>query len=231
MMKKVNKEGPAVLHSQRLPQHLPFHRLGQVLDSDAPVIDTRPATAFAASHIPGTINIPHDGSFINWAGWLLAYDQPFYLIIDQHLVSTVAQDLAAIGLDNADGYFETAAVEAWAAAGHELQCYQFIAPSQAARQIAEGQAFLLDVRNRSEWDEGHIPQASHLMLGYLPDEAGTLPKDKPIITYCQTGARSAIGASILQAQGFPAVANLMGGMRDWSAAGLPVHDQAGATGR
>jgi hydroxyacylglutathione hydrolase len=225
MMKKVNKEGPALLHSQRLPQHLPFNRLEQVLKSDAPVVDTRPAAAFAASHIPGTINIPHDGSFINWAGWLLAYDRPFYLIIDQHLVASVAQDLAAIGLDNAAGYFETAAIEAWAAAGHELECYQFIPPARAARQIEAGEAILLDIRNQTEWEEGHIPGARHLMLGYLPDEAETLPKDRPVIVHCETGARSAIGASILQARGFSEVANLMGGLRDWSAAGLPVQGQ------
>ena len=178
--------------------------------------------AFAASHIPGTINIPYDYSFANWAGWLLDYDRPFYLIADHHAIEEVARELASIGLDNSAGYFETSAIEAWAAAGHELQCYDSVHPSQIAEQVRQGQAIILDVRNQTEWDEGHIPGAQHRMLGYLAEGCANLAGDKRFIVQCQTGARSAIGASILQANGITNVVNLMGGIRDWQLAGLPV---------
>lgn len=224
MMKKVNKEGPAVLGRLTLPEHLPFNRLEEMLAKDRPVVDTRTASAFAASHIPGTINIPHDYSFANWAGWLLDYDVPFYLIVDQHALAEVNHDLASIGLDNSAGYFETSAIEAWASAGHELSCYNNVSTSEAAELVKHGEATIIDVRNQSEWDEGHIPEARHIMLGYLAEQAATLPTGQTIIVQCQTGGRSAVGASILQAKGFPSVHNLMGGIRDWQLAGLPVTD-------
>jgi hydroxyacylglutathione hydrolase len=61
-----------------------------------------------------------------------------------------------------------------------------------------------------------------MMLGYLPEQAATLTPDKPVVVHCATGGRSAIAASVLQAQGIPTVINLLGGMREWIAAGLPV---------
>jgi hydroxyacylglutathione hydrolase len=222
MMKRVNKEGPAVLHRLRMPEHYPFNRLEQVLEDGLPVVDARSATAFSASHIPGTINIPYDYSFANWAGWLLEYNRPFYLIVEHHALEEVALDLASIGLDNCAGYFENSSIEAWAAAGHELQCYNNVNPAQVAGQMEREEVTLIDVRNQSEWDEGHIPGARHIMLGYLAERVGEIPSDKPVVVQCRTGGRSAIGASILKAGGIPAVANLMGGIRDWELAGLPI---------
>lgn len=222
MMKKLNKEGPSVLHRLQLPEHMPFNRLEQALNDDFPVVDTRTAAAFAASHIPGTVNIPYDYSFTNWAGWLLNYDRPFYLIVDRHALEEVAHDLASIGLDNSAGYFETSAIEAWAAAGHELQCYNNVLPAQVVEQVQNGEVILIDVRNQSEWDEGHIPGAKHIMLGYLAERAAEIPAGKPVVVQCETGGRSAIGASILQANGFLDAANLMGGIRDWQLADLPT---------
>jgi hydroxyacylglutathione hydrolase len=64
------------------------------------------------------------------------------------------------------------------------------------------------------------------MLGYLAERAAEIPTDRPVVIHCQTGGRSAIGASILQAKGFSEVANLMGGIRDWRLAGLSVTDSS-----
>jgi hydroxyacylglutathione hydrolase len=222
VMKRVNKEGPALLHGLSLPERLPFNRLERVLERGEPIVDTRPAGVFAANHIPGTINIPHDSSFINWAGWLIEYDHPFYLIVDQHSVDGVTRDLGAIGLDNCGGYFETSAINAWAAAGHELQCYNIAFPQQVAADVEQGNVTMVDIRSRAEWDEGHIPGARHIMLGYLAERLEEIPVDKPVIVQCRIGRRSAIGASLLQAKGFEDVTNLMGGIRDWETAKLAI---------
>lgn len=222
MMKKVNKEGPKVLHRLTLPEHLPFNRLAQVLAEGSPIVDTRSADAFAASHIPRTFNIPHDYSFPNWAGWILDYKRPFYLIVKQHALAEVARDLASIGLDNCAGYFESSAIKAWAADGNELQSYLNVSPSQVAEQVANGEVTLVDVRDLSEWTQSRIPNAQHIMLGFLAGRSQDISTDKPVVVQCRTGGRSAIGASILQANGISSVANLQGGIRDWQAAGLPV---------
>jgi hydroxyacylglutathione hydrolase len=222
MMKKFNREGPKLLHSLALPEHLTLKHLEGVLACEALIVDTRPAVAFATGHIPGTINIPYEDSFANWAGWLVDYDKPFYLIAGQSDLAAIARDLASIGLDNCAGYFEIATVASWSAAGNRLQSYHNVFPRQVAGQLRSGEAILIDVRNESEWEEGHIPGARHIMLGYLAQRSSEIPAGKPIVVQCRSGRRSAIGASILQAQGISTVANLVGGIQDWEMAELPL---------
>ena len=62
----------------------------------------------------------------------------------------------------------------------------------------------------------------HIMLGYLGERPSEIPAGGPIVIQCQTGGRSAIGASLLQAKGITDVVNLIGGIHDWGLAGLPV---------
>jgi hydroxyacylglutathione hydrolase len=222
VMKRVNKEGPPIVHGLPLPERLPFEQLGDLLDRGATVIDTRPVAAYAAAHIPGSINIPYDSSFLTWAGWLLDYSQPFYLIIDPLCLEDAIRNLVYIGLENVAGYFDTSAINAWHEAGHPAQSYEVKTPPEIADLVRSGQITVVDVRNEMEWAEGHIPQAKHIMLGYLPDRVSELPTDKPVLVQCLMGTRSAIGASILQALGISEVMNLAGGMRDWASAGLPI---------
>ena len=222
MMKRLNKLGPKVLCGKPHVQHRPIQELTRLLNSGARVVDTRPAEAFAAAHVPGTINIPYGNSFVNWAGWLIDYNDPFYLIAERHLVEQMAADLSQIGLDDLAGYFEPPPVDTWSDAGLPMQSYQMATPRQIAQQILGDEVYVVDVRNQTEWDEDRLSAADHIMLGYLEDHAATLPHDKPVVVHCRTGVRSAIGASLLQAKGIPGVINMVGGLRDWMADGLPV---------
>jgi len=222
MMKRLNKEGPKLLNGLSKPQKLSIDQLQSLLVEDATIVDTRPVSDFAKGHIPGTINIPYTGSFITWAGWFLDYDGPFYLITTSRQMSEVMEDLAYIGLDNAAGYFEPEIIESWTQHGHSLQSYGETTVEEIAEQVQNGQVLVLDVRAASEWEEGHIPTAQHMMLGYLPDQLESVSRDKPLVVHCQTGVRSAIGASILQAKGITNVKNLKGGISDWAAANLPI---------
>lgn len=219
MMKKLNKVDRPVLLDLPRPSRLDMAQLKQVLDQGALVMDTRSADEFAAGHIPGTINIPLDRSFTNWAGWLLEYDRPFYLIADEAKVPQAVRDLIYIGLDNIDGYFVPAMLAAWP---DPLQNYQVITPTQIADKVVNGEITVLDVRASSEWNEGHLPGAQHIMLGYLPRLAAEIQTDKPVVVHCQVHSRSAIGASVLQAKGFQNVFKLQDGYQGWTAAGLPI---------
>jgi hydroxyacylglutathione hydrolase len=77
------------------------------------------------------------------------------------------------------------------------------------------------VRGRAEWEEGHVPGAANVPLGYLADRLDELPTDRLIIVQCRSGSRSAIAASLLEAHGRTDVANLSGGWLAWQLAGLP----------
>src|SRR5688572_20819781 len=128
-MKRVNKEGPRILHGFRRPELLQVEAvniLDAKLRAKALVVDTRKAAAYAAGHIPGTINIPLNASFTTWAGWLVPYDQDFYLIVDapasssSGAIDTATRDLAMIGLDKIAGYFDAKVIDAWAAGERPL---------------------------------------------------------------------------------------------------------------
>jgi hydroxyacylglutathione hydrolase len=85
---------------------------------------------------------------------------------------------------------------------------------------------VVDVRNLTEWDEGHIPGARHIMLGYLDEHIDTIPREQPVVVHCQSGARSAIAASVLKASGFERVVNMAGGFNQWQAHKLPQESGA-----
>jgi hydroxyacylglutathione hydrolase len=221
VMKQVNKLGPPLLDELPRPAKLPATRLPALLSDGAQVVDTREAGAFARQHLDGAINIPAD-QLSAWAGWLVDYDRPLYLIADPADVATVVRDLVYIGIDRIGGYFDTDVHGILMEEGRPLQSYRTVTPQEIADQVLNGEVLLLDVRNQSEWDEARLPNAHHLMLGYLPQQAQDFAGDRPVVVQCRSGNRSAIGASVLQANGVTAVMNLAGGILDWEAAGLPV---------
>jgi hydroxyacylglutathione hydrolase len=223
-MKRVNKEGPRILHGFRRPELLQVDALDAQLRAKAIVIDTRSAPAYAAGHVPGTINIPLDASFTTWAGWLVPYKQDFYLIVDDAApgIDMAVRDLAMIGLDRIAGYFDAGVIDAWAAGERPLDTVPQVTVQDLQASLAHRAVTLLDVRNQNEWDAGRIAGAQHINLGYLADHLADVPRDKPVVVQCAAGARSAIGASVLKAHGFDNVINLIGGLGAWRKAGLPV---------
>jgi len=99
-----------------------------------------------------------------------------------------------------------------------------IAP--AALEEHAGAAQVVDVREPAEFTGplGHIAAARLVPLGQLAAGAGELARDKPVVTVCRSGARSAQAAVLLGKAGFGNVANLAGGMLRWRAEGHPVVD-------
>lgn len=96
----------------------------------------------------------------------------------------------------------------------------------APRWVAEQgeRVFVLDVRQPAEFtgELGHVPGAALLPLGELRGRLDEIPRDRPVITVCRSGARSAQASLILEKAGYPRVANLAGGMLRWNSEGLPV---------
>jgi hydroxyacylglutathione hydrolase len=230
-MKRINKEGPRLLHGFHRPEQLPASRIDGVLASGATVVDMRHAADFAGAHVPGTVNIELNKSFTMWAGWLLPYDREFYLIADErseHAVDEAIRDLAMIGLDRVAGYFGSDTAGQWAANGRELASIPQMTPRELAVRLKSGDVTVIDVRGRAEWEGGHLPGVANVPLGYIRDHLDDMARDKPLVLQCQGGARSAIAASVLRADGFDNVVNLTGGFIGWQHAGLPVEREESA---
>jgi molybdopterin/thiamine biosynthesis adenylyltransferase/rhodanese-related sulfurtransferase len=95
--------------------------------------------------------------------------------------------------------------------------------SRARDLIAEGDTAVVDVRERDEWDEGHLPGAVHVPRGNLESriEAAVPDKARPVLLYCASGNRSAFAAKSLEELGYTNVVSLAGGFTDWKRNGLP----------
>lgn len=223
-MKRMNKIGPAILGTSIPAPRVSVSGLSAALAAGAAVIDTRPAAEFAGGFIPGTINIPLNKSFTTWAGWLIPYDRDIVLIVretEPARAAEITRELAMIGLDRVREFATSDVVARWPSHG-ALDRIPEIGAADLAAALRTGRVQLVDVRGAAEWAEGHIPTAKHIPLGYLAGHIAALPRDRPTVVQCQSGARSSIAASLLRASGLDNVINLAGGIQAWRAAGLQV---------
>jgi hydroxyacylglutathione hydrolase len=212
-MKRVNRQGPALL--AELPQPAPLDPiiLPQVLKEGALIIDARDGESYIHAHVPGTLRIPPDNQFSTYAGWFVNYDQPTYLIALPDEIGSLLCQLRAIGVDNIPGYFPQVKVS---------QPLPGVDVYEAAKRIHDHDVMLLDVRSQNEYDRVHIEGARHIFYGRLPDQLDDLPRAGEIIVHCASGTRSQIASSLLQMHGFTNVSSMTGGIDAWRSAELPV---------
>jgi len=99
-------------------------------------------------------------------------------------------------------------------------------PAAAVNLINRQGARVLDVREDSEWQQGHIPDAIHIPLGQLGSRLSELDaykgEDAPLVVACRSGNRSSMAAVRLRKAGFQSVYNLEGGTMAWQQAGMPL---------
>jgi rhodanese-related sulfurtransferase len=97
---------------------------------------------------------------------------------------------------------------------------------EAAALVECGEAVVLDVRERIEWNAGHVPGARHVPLDELGTRKSELPPGRTIVAVCRSGSRSRWAVKDLRRAGFTAE-NLRGGLRAWERAGLPLEPRGG----
>ncbi len=198
-MAPINLAGPPAMP----PLHIEHVEANTVGSADI-VVDLRPADRFAAGHHPGSINIPLSPEFGTWFGWLVPSDATAYLVTSSSADTREALvQLARIGIDDVAG----------------------VIPQPASAEAVTGRtgsvsdippdAQILDVRAPGERAE-HAPSGT--VHRYVPDLLEGPPPaadgSRPLWVVCASGYRAAIGASILQRQGYEAVAVTEGSMTD-----------------
>lgn len=224
VMKRVNKEGPAILGNLELPAKMATDVLCDTVSREM-VVDTSTAKKFAAAHVKGTINI--EPKYIAmWGGSLLDYDKPVYLISGSHDLPEVVRILHKIGIDNIAGYFSADEV---ADGGFNTEHIPQETPQQLASRIESGEVVLVDVRGLPERHEVSIPGSRHSFLGKMLQNTDQFTPNKTYAFQCRTGGRSIIAASIVERSGAEHVINMAGGIVAWEKAGLPVTTGAAET--
>jgi rhodanese-related sulfurtransferase len=84
-----------------------------------------------------------------------------------------------------------------------------------------GEIQLIDVRTPREHEAGRITDDVHIELSELSERQGEVDRERPVVFYCKTGARSGMASAAFRAAGYDA-SNMTGGLKDWEAAGLPL---------
>jgi rhodanese-related sulfurtransferase len=101
-----------------------------------------------------------------------------------------------------------------------------LSPQEVAKLLQTGNAQLIDVRQAYEHEAGRIAGDRHLELAQLAGRADTLERDRPVVFYCRSGARSGMATEAFKGAGFDAY-NLAGGLLAWEASGLPLEPADG----
>jgi len=227
-MKRLNRDGapPRARRDDAMPPHLDARGVEAALRRGDLVVDIRGSADFAASHIPGTVNIPASKSLPTYAGTVLSYDRPIHLIAkSQDAARAALHQLSLIGLENIGGWAALDVLQQWKSEGRPVATTQTMDGPSLLAKLERGGPRVIDVRGTSEWRSGHLAAADHIYLGDLPARAASLRKDEPIVVHCQGGTRSSIAASLLAREGFSNVATLTGGVDAWRKAALPLVDE------
>ncbi len=155
------------------------------------VVDTRPQRQFKAGHLPGAINIMDGKKFETWLGSLVGPEEEFYLLAKNgEALESLIRKAAKIGYEqNIKGALPAPTYGQQRSSKIDLDEFR-----------KHPQDFtIIDLRHASEVKDDEIfKEAMYIPLPELPDRAGEISKDKPVVVHCASGYRSAIGASILE---------------------------------
>jgi hydroxyacylglutathione hydrolase len=179
----------------------------------AQVVDVRPVEAFAEGHLPGALSVPVGGTrFSTKAAFVLDPEQSVVVAAtDEAEAERAVSHLRSVGVLDLAGYV----------LGGGSETLDLVEVDELDALLADG-AELIDVREKDERDAGYIAGSRNIPYRLLALGEAELPRDRPLVTICESGPRAAIAASILSAHGFDARAVASGGIDAWAASGRPT---------
>ncbi|MFA5221346.1 MAG: MBL fold metallo-hydrolase [Methanoregula sp.] len=216
------------LNGTRLPrpaprlQPLSIAELKKYILTGCQIVDIRAPTSFAAGHIPGSISIWRDGisAFI---GWFVDYTHPIVIIDDFNVsLDPVLRQFVRLGYDTIAGCL-AGGFPAWFRAAQEINTHKTLTVQELKIHVEHTTPYLLDVRDEKNWTRvGHIRGAHHIYVGELPAHLDEIPKNEPVVIYCDSGYKGSLAASILSRNQYRDITNVLGGMTAWKQAGFRI---------
>lgn len=182
-----------------------------VEETGAIIIDTRNKDDFRTGFIPNSIFIGLDGNFASWAGTLIPdVQQNIIFVADKGKEEEVVTRLARVGYDNTLGYLE-GGFDAWKKDGKEVDTINSIEAADLAALVKKGN--LVDVRRASEFNSEHVLNSINAPLDYINDTMSFVDKHQKVYINCNSGYRSVVFISILQARGYRNLVDVKGGFK------------------
>ncbi len=219
-MREINRRGPTVYGptSSTLPA-LSVDQVQPLLDRGATLIDARPIASFASGHISGALSIELRPAFATWLGWLAEPDRDLVFVLDPDQDrGDLVRQARNVGYEHFAGAL-TGGMAAWESARLPVDRVSLVTAAEVAGTV-------LDIRQDSEFEAGHVPGAHHVELGALTEAADEFD-DGGITVMCGHGERAMTAASLLTRAGRRGVVVALGGPNDWAVA----HQLALQTGR
>lgn len=182
-------------------------------DDDVIILDTRHASVFTESFIPGSIFIGLEGRFAEWAGSLLSFDKPMVLVTEPGKEEETLVRLSRVGFDKIQGYLK-GGFEAWQQAGETVDLIIDIEADELAMDIPhDPNLVVVDVRRETEFADGHVAGAQNLPLNEMNDvlNLSHFEDNQNLYVHCAGGYRSVIAASLLKREGTHNLRNVLGG--------------------
>ncbi len=221
-MEEYNLNGAPLIGKSHSPAPMTAERFEKGLRDGMLAIDVRSAEAFAGAFIPGSISIPL-GMVPLYAGWFLPYDHDILLIASSFDdIDLAVRFLNRIGYDRVADHLHQGMNE-WAVKGKNFDCIRGVFAGEIQKKISSKEKFtLLDIRSKNEFIAGHLPGAQNIFLGELEHRLSEIRPERPLITFCGSGQRAIIAASILKKHGVDHVENCFGSMQACSHTGCEI---------
>ncbi|WP_010202266.1 MBL fold metallo-hydrolase [Salinibacterium sp. PAMC 21357] len=210
-MKIQNRQGPQVMGAVADLQEYTTEEVAAALDADnAILIDTRNNAEVHRGTVPRSLNVPGPEKAASYGAWVYNPEtetRPVILLAsDLTHAEELRNHLVRVGIDTVSGFVRTLD-------GLNLVVPELVSPAELDDV---DRVMLLDVRNKTEFADGHIPGAQQLSGGRVLWSLDQLPKEGTIVTYCQSGVRNSVAASALRRAGYH-VAELDGSYLSWLA--------------
>jgi hydroxyacylglutathione hydrolase len=203
-MAALNRSGHA-LTAPDSPRRLDPDQVLDAIRRGAWVVDLRDRREFATAHMRGSVSFEYGDSAATYVGWLVPWGSEVVLLADsEDQLSSARRDLARIGLDQIVGTrlglpaTERAAVHGYPCCRWEdlLAAYQ----DDGADPQRPNRLVVLDVRQRAEYEAGHLPGAVSLPVQDVLENSHLVPAGT-VWVHCRSGYRAAVAASLLHSAG------------------------------
>lgn len=203
----INRAGARVFGEPPTPAHL---EPDDVANTTATVIDIRPRQAFAAGHVPDSLEIEESGSLLAYVGWLVPFNGPIVLVSeDRAQAERITVDLFRIGYEDVRGYLT---FSEWHRAGRPIAELGIATVADAREILADGTLPVIDTRFADEHNSQPLRGALKLPFDELSSWAAFAPPRSLVV--CASGQRATMAASALQKAGREVVALMDGGVED-----------------
>jgi hydroxyacylglutathione hydrolase len=203
-MPAINREGPSLLRDRAATRGLSPEEFAARMQPGTWVVDGRWRVQFARGHIPGSLNVELDETFGSYVGWMVPFGQPLLLLLPEPLEASLDESvtqLLRVGYERIEGYL-VGGIAAWRGEGRSVSSYRVAGLEELCSSYrADTVGNLLDVRQQTEWDEGHVAGSQHVFVGDLADRVGEVPENTDTWAICATGHRASMAASLLDRAG------------------------------